>query len=66
VVQKQADGKMVEIPVSYKKMMDGKEPPLMLAAGDIVYVPVSKMKTVLSSTMGVIGQTSAAAIYVVH
>ena len=57
---------MVEIPVSYKKIMDGKEVPMMLAAGDIVYVPVSKMKTVLSSTMGVIGQTSAAAIYVVH
>ena len=66
VVQKQPDGKMVEIPVSYKKIMDGKEPPLMLAAGDIVYVPVSKMKTALSSTMGVIGQTSAAAIYVTH
>ena len=66
VVQKQPDGKMIEIPVSYKKIMDGKESPLMLAAGDIVYVPVSKMKTVLSSTMGVIGQTSAAAIYVVH
>ena len=64
VVQKQADGKMIEIPISYKKIMDGKEPPMMLAAGDIVYVPVSKMKTVLSSTMGVIGQTSAAAIYV--
>ena len=66
VVQKQADGKMIEIPVSYKKIMDGKESPMMLAAGDIVYVPVSRMKTVLSSTMGVIGQTSAAAIYVTH
>ena len=66
VVQKQADGKMLEVPVSYKKIMDGKEIPMMLAAGDIVYVPVSKTKTVLSSTMGVIGQTSAAAIYVVH
>jgi polysaccharide biosynthesis/export protein len=66
VVQKQADGKMLEVPISYKKIMDGKESPMMLAAGDIVYVPVSHMKTVLSSTMGVIGQTSAAAIYVVH
>jgi polysaccharide export outer membrane protein len=66
VVQRQADGKMVDIPVSYKNIMDGKEVPLSLAAGDIVYVPVSKVKTALSSTMGVIGQTSAAAIYVTH
>lgn len=64
VVQKQSDGKMVEIPVSYKKIMDGKEPPLNLSAGDIVYVPVSRMKTVLSSTTGLVAQTTAAAIYV--
>lgn len=64
VVQKQADGKMVEIPVSYKKIMDGKETPMSLSAGDIVYVPVSRVKTVLSSTTGVVGQTTAAAIYV--
>lgn len=64
VVQKQADGKMVEVPVSYKKMMDGKQPPMNLEAGDIVYVPVSKVKTVLGSTTGVVGQTTAAAIYV--
>jgi polysaccharide export outer membrane protein len=63
VVQKQTDGRTVEIPISYKKIMDGKEPPMLLAAGDIVYVPVSKMKTVLSSTTGLIGQTTAAAIY---
>ncbi|HEY2472379.1 MAG TPA: polysaccharide biosynthesis/export family protein [Terracidiphilus sp.] len=63
VVQKKSDGSMVETPISYKKIMDGKEPPMLLAAGDIVYVPVSKMKTVLSSTTGLIGQTTAAAIY---
>ena len=64
VVQKQADGKMVEIPVSYKKIMDGKQQPMNLEAGDIVYVPVSRVKTVLGSTTGVVGQTTAAAIYV--
>lgn len=64
VVQKSADGKMVEIPVSYKKIMDGKEPPMNLAAGDIVYVPVSRVKTVLGSTTGLVAQTTAAAIYV--
>lgn len=64
VVQRQSDGKTVEIPVSYKKIMDGKEAPMELAAGDIVYVPVSRVKTVLGSTTGLVAQTSAAAIYV--
>jgi polysaccharide export outer membrane protein len=64
VVQKQADGKIVETPISYKKIMDGKEVPMMLSAGDIVYVPVSRLKTVLSSTTGVVAQTTSAAIYV--
>jgi polysaccharide biosynthesis/export protein len=66
VVQKQPDGRIVEIPVSYKKIMDGKVPPMNLEAGDIVYVPVSKTKTILSSTTGLVGQTTAAAIYVTH
>ncbi len=64
VVQHRSDGQMVEVPVSYKKIMDGKEQPLSLAAGDIVYVPISRVKTVLGSTIGLVGQTSAAAIYV--
>lgn len=66
VVQHRSDGQMLEVPISYKKIMDGKEQPLSLSAGDIVYVPISKVKTVLGSTIGLVGQTSAAAIYVVH
>lgn len=64
VVQRQADGKMVETPVSYKKIMDGKQSPMELAAGDIVYVPVSRVKTILGSTTGLVAQTTAATIYV--
>jgi hypothetical protein len=45
-------------------MMDGKDVPMNLAAGDIVYVPVSKVKTFFTSTTGLIGQTAAATIYV--
>jgi len=66
VVQHRDDGQMVEIPVSYKDIMDGKEKPLSLSAGDIVYCPVNKVKTVLSQTTGLVGQTAAAAIYVTH
>ncbi len=66
VVQHRPDGQMVEVAVSYKDIMDGKEEPLSLSAGDIVYCPVNKIKTVLGTTTGLIGQTAAAAIYVMH
>jgi polysaccharide export outer membrane protein len=66
VVQHRPDGQMVEIPVSYKDIMDGKEQPMSLSAGDIVYCPVNKAKAILSTTTGLIGQTAAAAIYVTH
>jgi polysaccharide export outer membrane protein len=65
VVQHSDDGKMIEIPVSYNKIMEGKQVPLQLGAGDIVYVPISKTKSVLSATTGLIGQTAAATIYTV-
>ena len=64
VVQHDAKGNPVEIHVSYDKIMEGKEKPIQLAAGDIVYVPISKTKAILSSTTTLIGQTAAASIYV--
>jgi polysaccharide biosynthesis/export protein len=66
VVKRQEDGRMLEVPVSYKDIMDGKEVPLNLSAGDIVYCPVNKVKTILGQTTGLVGQTAAAAIYVTH
>jgi len=64
VVKHLEDGKMVEIPVSYNDIMDGKEKPMQLVAGDIVYVPISKTKAVFSATTGLLGQVAAASIYV--
>ncbi len=63
VVQHDASGNPIEVRVSYNKIMDGKEKPLQLAAGDIVYIPISKTKAVLSSTTTLIGQTASASIY---
>ena len=65
VVQHDAKGNPIEIPVSYNKIMDGKEKAIQLAAGDIVYVPISKTKAVLASSTTLIGQTTAATIYTV-
>lgn len=64
VVKRDANGNPVEYKVSYNNIMDGKEKPIQLAAGDIVYVPISKTKAILGSTTTLIGQTAAASIYV--
>ena len=37
--------------------------PLKLEAQDIVYVPVSKVKSVFTSGATIVGQTGSAAIY---
>ncbi len=64
VVQHDKSGNPIEVPVSYNKIMQGREKPIQLAAGDIVYVPISKTKAILSSTTTLIGQTASASIYV--
>ena len=45
--------------------MAGKDAPLELEAQDIVYVPVSKVKTVFTAGATIVGETSSAAIYAV-
>ena len=63
VVKHSVDGQPINVPVSYNRMMNGKEIPMNLAAGDIVYVPVSKIKTVFTTSSSLIGETAAATIY---
>ncbi len=65
VVRRSADGRVQDIPVSYKDISDGKEKPLQLEAEDIVYVPVSKVKSIFTAGSTIIGQTASASIYAV-
>lgn len=65
VIRHEPDGTLKEIPVEYKKIMNGKNPPLELEAQDIVYVPVSKVKSVFTAGANIVGETSSAAIYTV-
>jgi polysaccharide export outer membrane protein len=66
VVRHGPDGTLLEVPVPYNKIMNGKQVPMALVAGDIVYVPVSKIKAVFTTSSSLIGQTAAASIYVVR
>jgi len=65
VIRHQPDGTLKEIPVSYNQIMKGKNPPLELEAQDIVYVPVSKVKSVFTAGSSIVGETSSAAIFAV-
>lgn len=63
VIRKDAQGKLTEIPIPYGAITKGKAAPLTLQAEDMVYVPVSKIKTVFSSGMGIMSSTTSALIY---
>lgn len=61
IVRKKPDGTYDDIPIKFRDMTDGKAPPLILEAEDIVYVPVSRAKAVM--TQGITASTSSALIY---
>ena len=61
IVRKLTDGKIEDIPVAYRAIVNGKEPPPRLQAEDVVYVPISKTKTVLGA--GLLSAATSAAVY---
>jgi polysaccharide biosynthesis/export protein len=64
LIRKLPDGQVQETPLPYRDIEKGKVPPPRLQAEDVIYVPVSKMKTVL--TTGIFASTTQAALYVYH
>ncbi len=64
IVRKSRDGSVQTLPVAYRKWTEGREAPPKLQDGDILYVPVSKLKTVLSA--GIASSASSALIYSVR
>jgi polysaccharide export outer membrane protein len=66
VIRRNPDGTYLEFPVNYKAISEGKQVPLVLQAQDIVYVPVSKLKTVATSGMNIIDEATYATIYATH
>lgn len=60
LIRKTDDGQVQQIPIPYRAMVKGKVPPLHLQAEDVVYVPISKIKTVVSA--GLVNTGVAAAV----
>jgi hypothetical protein len=62
VIRRNADGTVLDFPLSYDAIAKGTQAPLALQPQDIVYVPMSKIKSTLSSTQAIIGEAASAAI----
>jgi len=65
VVRRNADGSFAEYPISYKAISEGKQLPMRLQAQDMVYVPLSKLKTVLTNGAALMTQAASLTIYTV-
>ncbi len=64
IIRKSTDGSLTSLPVAYRKITEGREQPAALHDGDILYVPISKIKSVLSA--GIASSASSALIYSVR
>jgi polysaccharide export outer membrane protein len=64
IVRQNSNGTITQIHVPYKKITNGKVRPMMLEANDVVYVPSSKLKSILLSGTGILASTAGAATYV--
>ena len=62
VIRRNADGTVLDFPLSYDRIAKGTQAPLQLQPQDIVYVPMSKAKNALTSTLGIIQAAASSAI----
>lgn len=62
VIRRNPDGTVLDFPLSYDGIAKGTQTPLQLQAQDIVYVPMSKVKATLSSSLGIIEAAASSAI----
>lgn len=62
LIRKLPDGRVQETPIPYKDIEKGKVAPPRLEPEDVIYVPISKTKTVLGA--GLLATTAQAAIYI--
>jgi polysaccharide export outer membrane protein len=62
VIRRNPDGTVLDFPLSYDAIAKGTQTPLALEPRDIVYVPMSKVKSVITTAQSIIGEAAAAAI----
>jgi polysaccharide export outer membrane protein len=65
VLRRNQDGTAVQISMPYKKIVRGRSANVQLHAADIVYVPSSTFKEVLTNSQGILASAASASIYAV-
>ena len=63
LLRSNADGTVVYIALPYKKIASGKSTDTQLHATDILYVPTSTFKTVMTNSQGILASAASASIY---
>ena len=63
LLRRNKDGTEVDILIPYKKMTHGKQEDMQLRAQDVLYVPTSAMKSLLTNSQGILAAAASASIY---
>jgi polysaccharide export outer membrane protein len=63
LLRRNADGTEVDITLKFKKMQHGQSSDTQLRATDIVYVPTSKVKSIMTYSEGILTAATSASIY---
>jgi polysaccharide export outer membrane protein len=66
ILRPNADGSVVDIPLSSKRLFQGETGPVLLQAKDIVYVPVNRAKMAFNNFSGILASAASASIYALH
>ena len=65
LLRRNDEGAVVDIPLSYKKLVRGKSADVQLHARDVVYVPTDKLKAIFSNGSSILASASSASIYAI-
>lgn len=65
VLRRSDQGTVVDIPLPYKKLVRAQSAEVQLHAMDVVYVPTSKVKAILTNSSAILASASSASIYAV-
>jgi len=63
LLRRNADGTVVYIALPYKKIANGKSADMQLRATDVLYVPTSTFKAVMTNSQGILTSAASATIY---
>ena len=63
LLRRNADGSEVDIPLPYKKLVRGQSAEVQLQAKDVLYVPTSQVKAILTNGSSILASAASASIY---